>query len=748
MASLVCCQYVGPIYFHARSTSTGGGAPYEKFNDGIVATVKISNNEKMLEVGGDAWDYVKGRVGRHDETWGEPSLKLAGRTPTMEPDLTSSNIEESEAAVNTQVFKALLFWGGNLEWRKVQKSLLGSVSARISQESSTRKATMFYLFGQEGDDVEVFFYGHVGIVDRVRKLLPMAKVEPGSMMTLHADQSGITVNPGQGGLDTTLGSQALQALAEEEDEGFILGAVGTLLLDSGAQYRPDKDGQWPIHLAVVYDRFELVRSMLTHKTNPVNLEQRNTARRTAMHLAAEHKRDKIARLLIESGNMGPESLNAQDVEGQTALTVAANRGADDITKLLVQKGADTAVQDITQLNQIALHYGAAKGYTRCVSVLLEQVNVEQGERTKSDERTDGDDNNNNNNNNSPDDSRDTNKGPAAGANVDSRNSDGMTALHLASMHGHSDVVRILLAPRAKLSAVDAKGQTALILAVTHGKAETVKQLLEAQGREPDQEEKKRLDMALVSAVRSLQTGVLADDSNTIRYRVLRQLLDAGAMSGYLNPSDGKTALHWAVKTRAEDGEFVADLLIKDMVKGDKRLDRKEKATEQSALIMAMAKKWSYFALRLMEKGADVTLRDSGGRTVLHWAALTQDLQVVNEILDQHKKRLDALLDEKDNHKRTALHLAAARSDAREALVTEALLGARSSVESRDVLWTDGLDGGSSNGASGCSKTTRRKKRPNGRGQIQKDGTRFGSRKRLRRSRRGIVACRRFIDHDG
>ncbi|KAK5662254.1 hypothetical protein OQA88_8159 [Cercophora sp. LCS_1] len=672
VSGMIRCKYVGPVYFKARSMP-GGETPQGIFDEGVVAKVKICNNEKMLEIDGDAWGYVNGIVGRHDETSGEPNLKLAGRTLSMELD--SMDLLNDEGEVKSQDLKALLFLAGGVDARRVYSSLFESESATHLQKPGARKTSddmvMFFRFG-EGGNVEVYFYGHVDIVEKVRGWLPKAKVEHGRMMMLHVDQSGqIAFNSGQG-LDTALGPKALRVLAGMKGEG--LGTLVTLLLDNGAQHRPDKSGQWPIHWAVINNNFDVVRSILTKKVNAVGVRQSNEGGRMAIHLAAEHDHTEIAELLIEHG--GPESLNERDKEGQTALIVAAICGASGITRLLVCRGADTDVSDLTRVGQTALHYAAAKGHLECVSALLGQANIgPRSNKDESDEGAGGDDK-------PPDDSDDANKTTVTRANVDSLNREHMTALHLASMGGYSDVVQMLLAHKANSSAVDSKGRTALMLAVTHGDLRTVEKLLEVQDSASDQG-KKRLDIALLSAVQNLDVKVKESEGYRMGCSVVRKLLEVGAMSGYSDPSDGMTALHWAVKTKATDGEeFVADLLIGGMAQADPRLNYKEKKGEQSALIMAVANKWGDFALKLMEKGADVKVKDSRRRTVLHWAAVTQDVQIVDKILGE-KELFDVLIDEKDAQKRTALHLAA-QSETVEAVITAALLGARANADSLDV----------------------------------------------------------------
>ena len=65
-----------------------------------------------------------------------------------------------------------------------------------------------------------------------------------------------------------------------------------------------------------------------------------------------------------------------------------------------------------------------------------------------------------------------------GVNVEIKNSNGRTALMLASRGGHTEVVKLLLDAGADIEAKGKDGMTALILASCHGYPEIVKLLLE------------------------------------------------------------------------------------------------------------------------------------------------------------------------------------------------------------------------------------------------------------------------------
>ena len=68
----------------------------------------------------------------------------------------------------------------------------------------------------------------------------------------------------------------------------------------------------------------------------------------------------------------------------------------------------------------------------------------------------------------------------AKADLNARNSDGATALIVASENGHADVVRVLLDAKADVNAKDNYGGTAPMLASQSGHADVVRVLLAAK----------------------------------------------------------------------------------------------------------------------------------------------------------------------------------------------------------------------------------------------------------------------------
>ena len=68
---------------------------------------------------------------------------------------------------------------------------------------------------------------------------------------------------------------------------------------------------------------------------------------------------------------------------------------------------------------------------------------------------------------------------SGGADVDTLNAHGQTALHLAAGHGRCNVVDVLIRAGADVNAVDSEGWTALHYAARHGQGNSVAALLQS-----------------------------------------------------------------------------------------------------------------------------------------------------------------------------------------------------------------------------------------------------------------------------
>ena len=165
----------------------------------------------------------------------------------------------------------------------------------------------------------------------------------------------------------------------------------------------------------------------------------------------------------------------------------------------------------------------------------------------------------------------------AGGDVDASEPDGTTALHWAVRQDRTGIAKLLLKAGADANAANRYGVTPLSLAGTNGNPETV---------------------AL--------------------------LLDAGADPNLATP-EGETPLMTAARTGNPD-------VLRLLLTHGARVNDSETWRQQTALMWAAAEGNAAAASVLIETGADVAARSSGGMTALLFAARSGDLDTVRALL--------------------------------------------------------------------------------------------------------------------
>lgn len=235
------------------------------------------------------------------------------------------------------------------------------------------------------------------------------------------------------------------------------------MLKAGAKIKDqDRNGCTALMTAAEHGNLEIVKLFLHSKTanlfNNSGLEVKNNLGNTALLLAASQGHEEVAAYLLQKGanlsaknNSGQDALilatiaehhdlvaglltkganpNVQDKKGNTPLIIAARNNSVETVNLLINKGAT-----LLQLNvagEVAFHLAAQKGHVEVVKIFLRHCMP-----------------------------------------IDARDIQGYTALMRAAMYGHKDVVATLLERGANAS-INAHGKTALKLAKLHAHNEVV-----------------------------------------------------------------------------------------------------------------------------------------------------------------------------------------------------------------------------------------------------------------------------------
>ena len=188
-----------------------------------------------------------------------------------------------------------------------------------------------------------------------------------------------------------------------------------------------------------------------------------------------------------------------------------------------------------------------------------------------------------------------------GAQIDAQeNKDGWTALMYASARGHSEIVRLLVDRGAELDITDKKdGETALILASARGHSEIVKILLDKG--------------ANIQAMNDFGWTALALASTHGHSEIVRLLVDRGANVQTISKGN-------PYKFREYEG-------FRGSVGGIRFYDFR-----MTALMLASARGHSEIVKILLDKGAEIHVRDFQDQTALMMASENGHLEVVKVLL--------------------------------------------------------------------------------------------------------------------
>ncbi|MFP4190533.1 MAG: ankyrin repeat domain-containing protein [Candidatus Hydrogenedentota bacterium] len=248
-----------------------------------------------------------------------------------------------------------------------------------------------------------------------------------------------------------------------------------------------------------------------------------------------------------------------------------------------------------------------------------------------------------------------------GADPHSMDEDWRTPLHEAVAGGHEEIVDRLLSERAQVNARDVQGRSAMHVAAENGSVPLLRSLAQAAGAYEARDR---------NYLRPLHLAVRNGHQEAVEY-----LINLGA-SIDVRDIDGRSPLYWAVyRGRASIGRLLLE--TEPVVEGDNN--------NTTPLHIAAAYNFTNIAELLLEHGADVYAENSGGRTPVDYAeslgreAMAAFLEENAELsapsihglvrdgdlpaVKRHLQRAPGDLELADNRGRTLLHIAAERGQA-------------------------------------------------------------------------------------
>jgi ankyrin repeat protein len=345
----------------------------------------------------------------------------------------------------------------------------------------------------------------------------------------------------------------------------------------------DGDGKTALMHAVEHGHTNIVQLLLESGKVDVNAQDQDGT--TALLCAARRGRINIVQLLLESGKA---DVNTQDQGGKTALMCAAYRGHMNVVQLLLENGADGNIQD--KVGWTALMSAAIRGHTNIVQLLLE-------------------------------------KGKA---DINTQDISGVTALMCCcSSWGYMNVVQLLLENGADGNIQHKGGWTALMLAVLNGHANIIKLL----------SDKKNVDINAKNDIKELGLGQITAFMLAAylgHTEIVKWFLESRKTDVIAQNENGWTALMYAAKRGHR--EIVALLLneIKDV-------DTKNNLGG-TALMFAAGAGHTDIVKLLLEHGADVNAAEKflSFNTALRFAFLNHHMDIVKLLLESGKVKRSAI----------------------------------------------------------------------------------------------------------
>uniref|UniRef100_A0A8C8DXS0 Poly [ADP-ribose] polymerase n=1 Tax=Oryzias sinensis TaxID=183150 RepID=A0A8C8DXS0_9TELE len=383
--------------------------------------------------------------------------------------------------------------------------------------------------------------------------------------------------------------------------GYNRVRIVQLLLQHGADvHAKDKGGLVPLHNACSYGHYEVTELLLKHGAcvNAMDLWQF-----TPLHEAASKNRVEVCSLLLSHG-ADPTLLNchsksavdmAPTAELKERLTyefkghslLQAAREAD-IAKVKKTLALEIIGFKHPQTNETALHCAVASPHPKrkqVTELLLRK-----------------------------------------GANINEKNKDFMTPLHISAERAHNDVLEVLQKHGAKVNAVDTLGQTALHRAALAGHIQTCKLLL---------------SFGADAAIVSLQGFTAAQMGNEAVQQILNENLPT---------RNSDVDYRFLEAAKAGDLDTVQQLCTPQNVNC-----RDLEGRHSTPLHFAAGYNRVAVVEYLLHHGADVHAKDKGGLVPLHNACSYGHYEVA-ELLVRHGASVNVA----DLWKFTPLHEAAAK----------------------------------------------------------------------------------------
>ncbi|XP_067653215.1 serine/threonine-protein phosphatase 6 regulatory ankyrin repeat subunit B-like [Haliotis asinina] len=323
------------------------------------------------------------------------------------------------------------------------------------------------------------------------------------------------------------------------------------------------DGMTPVLLAAYIANFKVFNFLLKKRAD---LSERDKEGNNILHLACMGEDIEIVNHIL---GLEIVDINSRGSNGMTPLLLAAQLYVPDVFELLLESGANTSVVNSDGNN--VLHFICMSEDEEIVKHVLKLDIVD----------------------------------------INCGGSKGMTPLLLAAEYNTYNVFELLLESGADLSAVNRDGDNILHVACKGDREEIVKHVLKLHTLNINCRGYKGKTPLLVAAEYST-------------YGVFKLLVESGADLSAVD-NDGNSILHFACM--GEDEEIVEHILKLQVVD----INCRGSNGMTPLLLAARQSTFSVFEL-LLEGGANLSVVDNDVNSILHFACMGEDEEIVEHIL--------------------------------------------------------------------------------------------------------------------
>ena len=220
-----------------------------------------------------------------------------------------------------------------------------------------------------------------------------------------------------------------------------------------------EEGNTPLHFACKFSSFlkeEIVMFVEYYRRQNIRLcEQKNDNGHTPLHLAAISGKIEFVKALCviemegDKTDMDTELIEVTDIDDNKAIHAAATHKQPEILDFLLRCSQDH--KPANSYGKTPLHCSSESGSLECLEKLLSYV-----------------------------DEKNRKLGLKKVVNVDNKDSQGNTSLHLASRNGFYKIVKRLLDSGGDIMILDLKGRNALQLAIEKEQEKVVETIIESR----------------------------------------------------------------------------------------------------------------------------------------------------------------------------------------------------------------------------------------------------------------------------